>query len=156
MKWIVCLMINASCPEKALSRHEAEPKVLHSMIRACRLCFSKAPVLIHGRAGGDARPTTLAESDGFRFWVFGGQVKGPAFFIHNGEAGAVPAALQPGLHCHGLLRATKNLRLVQEALGQEDLATTRIYTAIRVPDVELLGSNVIVDVILVILIRLWY
>jgi site-specific recombinase XerD len=35
-----------------------------------------------------------------------------------------------------LLRATKNLRLVKEALGDEDLATTRIYTHIVNEELE--------------------
>lgn len=35
-----------------------------------------------------------------------------------------------------LLRATKNLRLVQEVLGHEDLATTRIYTHIVNEELE--------------------
>jgi integrase/recombinase XerD len=35
-----------------------------------------------------------------------------------------------------LLRATKNLRLVQEALDHEDLATTRIYSNIVKEELE--------------------
>jgi len=40
-----------------------------------------------------------------------------------------------------LLRATKNLRLVQEALGHEDLATTRIYTHIVNEELEKAMKN---------------
>ena len=42
---------------------------------------------------------------GFGFSVFAGQAKGSAFFINNGEAGAVPAALQPEQPCHGTAKA---------------------------------------------------